>query len=55
LHQKVLERLGVKTGDSIYLAETPGGYELVPYDAEFGRQIKLAKKGIAGIATRCAN
>jgi putative addiction module antidote len=46
LPQKVLERLGVKIGDSIYLAETPGGYELVPCDAEFRRQIKIAKKGM---------
>jgi putative addiction module antidote len=46
LPQKVLERLGVKTGDSIYLAETPDGYELVPCDAEFRRQINIAKKGM---------
>jgi len=36
----------VKTGDSIYLAETPDGYEIVPCDAEFGRQIKIAKTGM---------
>ena len=46
LPQKVLERLGVKMGDSIYLAETPDGYELVPYDAEFRRQIRIAKTGM---------
>jgi putative addiction module antidote len=46
LPQKVLARLGVKIGDSIYLAETPGGYELVPCDAEFRRQIKIAKTGM---------
>ena len=44
--QKVLDRLGVKTGDIIYLAETPDGYELVPCDAEFHRQIKIAEKGM---------
>ena len=46
LPEKVLERLGAKMGDSIYLAETPGGYEIVPCDAEFRRQIKIAKNGM---------
>jgi putative addiction module antidote len=46
LPQKVLERLGVKTGDSINLAETPDGYEILPCDAEFRRQIKFAKEGM---------
>ena len=46
LPQKVLERLGVKSGDSIYLAETRDGYELVPCDGEFRRQIKIAEKGM---------
>lgn len=35
LPQKVLDRLGVKAGDSIYLAETRDGYEIAPCDAEF--------------------
>ena len=48
LPKKALERLGVKTGDSIYLAGTPDGYEMVPCDAEFRRQIKLAKNGMRG-------
>jgi len=48
LPKEALERLGVKTGDSIYLAETPDGYEIVPCDAEFRRQIKLAKNGMRG-------
>ena len=46
LPQKVLERLGVKPGDSIYLAETPDGYELFPCNAEFRRQVKIAKTGM---------
>ena len=46
LPQKALERLGVKVGDSIYLAETPDGYKIVPCDAEFRRQIKVARKGM---------
>ena len=46
LPQKVLDRLGVKAGDSIYLAETRDGYEIAPCDAEFGRQIKIAKEGM---------
>ena len=46
LTSKALDRLGVKLGDSVYLVETPDGYELVPCDAEFQRQIKIAKKGM---------
>ncbi len=46
LPKKALDRLGVKMGDTIYLAETPDGYELVPCDAEFRRQSKIAKKGM---------
>lgn len=46
LPKKALDRLGVKMGDRIYLAETPNGYEIVPCDAEIRRQIKIAKKGM---------
>jgi len=46
LPQKALDRLGVKMGDSIYLAETPDGYGIVPCDAEFRRHIKIAKTGM---------
>ncbi len=46
LPQKALDRLGVKMGDTISLAATPDGYELVPCYAEFGRQIKIAKTGM---------
>ena len=46
LPQKALDRLGVKVGDSIYLAETRDGYEVIACDAEFRRQIKIANDGM---------
>ena len=32
-----------KEGDSIYLTETPEGYQLVPYDPDFEKTMKTAE------------
>jgi putative addiction module antidote len=42
--KQVREKMGVKEGDAIYLTETPDGYRISPYDPEFSRQMKLARK-----------
>ncbi len=40
------QKMGVKEGDTVYLTETPDGYQISPYDPEFSRQMELAKKGM---------
>ena len=40
--------LGVEEGDSIFLVESPNGYEVTPYDPEFERQLEIARKGMKG-------
>lgn len=42
--KRVREKMGVKEGDAVYLTETPDGYRISPYDPEFSRQMKLARK-----------
>jgi len=42
--KQVREKMGVKEGDAVYLTETPDGYRISPYDPEFSRQMKLARK-----------
>jgi putative addiction module antidote len=42
--KQVRQKMGVKEGDAVYLTETPDGYRISPYDPEFSRQMKLARK-----------
>jgi putative addiction module antidote len=44
LPREALERLKVERGDTLYLCETPAGYELTPYDPEFEKTMALAEK-----------
>jgi len=44
LNKEVMTRLRVKKGDSLYLAEAPGGFRVTPYDPEFERQITAAEE-----------
>ena len=46
LPKDALKHLGVREGDEVYLVETPGGYEVTPYDPEFEKQLKSARKGM---------
>lgn len=46
LPKEALARLKVKKGDSLFLVETPNGYELTPYDPEFASQMDAAEKGL---------
>jgi bifunctional DNA-binding transcriptional regulator/antitoxin component of YhaV-PrlF toxin-antitoxin module len=41
---KLRQKMGVKEGDAVYLTETPDGYRISPYDPEFSRQMKIARK-----------
>jgi len=40
----VLAKLNVKRGDVVYLTETPGGFQLTPYNEEFARQMETAEQ-----------
>mgnify|MGYP000882950381 CR=1 FL=1 len=44
LPKEILSRLDLEAGDAIYLTESPDGYRLTPYDAEFERQMEVARK-----------
>lgn len=44
LPKEVLARLRVGKGDTVYLTEAPDGFRLTPYDAEFERQMALARE-----------
>jgi putative addiction module antidote len=43
LPKELLSRLRLREGDTVYLTESPDGYRLTPYDAEFEAQIKVAE------------
>ena len=43
LPREVTERLKIKSGDSVYLTESPDGYRLTPYNPEFARQMSVAE------------
>ncbi len=43
LPKEILKRLRVTKGDILYVLETPGGIELVPYDPEYVSQVEVAE------------
>lgn len=43
LPKDVLARLRLAAGDTVYLTESPDGYRLTPYDAEFELQMRVAR------------
>ena len=44
LPREVTERLKIKSGDSVYLTESPDGYRLTPYNPDFSRQMEVAEQ-----------
>jgi putative addiction module antidote len=44
LPQEALTALRVGEGDTIYLTETSDGYRITPYDPDFERQMKVARR-----------
>ena len=46
LPKDALAHLGVQEGDELYLVESPGGYEITPFDPDFEKQLKSARKGL---------
>lgn len=46
LPKEVVDRLKIKEGDTLYLAETQRGFEISPYDEEFVEQVEAAESVI---------
>ena len=46
LPNEALARMKLGSGDAVYLTETPDGYQITPYDPEFGRQMELARRAM---------
>ena len=44
LPREVLTRLKVDKGDTVFLTETPDGYQITPYDEAFARQMGVAER-----------
>jgi len=44
LPKAALEKLRVEKGDTLYLAETPDGFLLTPYNKEVAAQLEVAEK-----------
>ncbi|PTQ12991.1 AbrB/MazE/SpoVT family DNA-binding domain-containing protein [Sphingomonas oleivorans] len=44
LPKDVLARLRLEQGDALSIAETPGGIELRPYEADFEEQMAVARQ-----------
>lgn len=44
LPKEVLEKLRVEKGDTLFLTETPTGFELSPLDEKIQRQMEVAER-----------
>jgi putative addiction module antidote len=44
LPKDLLERLRINKGDTLFVAETPKGIELTPFDEEFAGQMEIAER-----------
>ena len=44
LPKDVLARLRVTKGDTVYLTETPKGFEMTAYDEKFARQMEVGER-----------
>lgn len=44
LPTEVLAKLKVTKGDSLYLLDTPDGFELTPYNQTFSDEMEVAKR-----------
>jgi putative addiction module antidote len=38
-----VQAMHVREGDTVYLTETPGGYQITPYDPAFAGAMKVAE------------
>ena len=43
LPKESLNKMKVSKGDTLFLAEEPGGYSITPYEKDFDQQVKIAE------------
>ena len=43
LPQEAIQNLKIKSGDSLYLTDSPDGYRLTPYNPDFARQMEKSE------------
>ncbi len=41
--KELMEKLRISKGDTLYVVETPNGFELTPYDPDFVQQMEIAE------------
>ena len=46
LPKEILARMNVEKGDTVYIAETPTGFQISPYDEEFSVKMEVADRVI---------
>ncbi|HTB98362.1 MAG TPA: AbrB/MazE/SpoVT family DNA-binding domain-containing protein [Terracidiphilus sp.] len=46
LPKETLARLNVGKGDTLYLSESPSGFQITPYDEEFSSKMEVADRVI---------
>ncbi len=46
LPKETLARLNVQKGDTLYVQETPAGFQITPYDEEFSAKMEVAERVI---------
>jgi putative addiction module antidote len=46
LPKETLARMNVKKGDTLYVQETPAGFEVSPFDEEFSAKMEVAEQVI---------
>ncbi|MGC9527757.1 MAG: AbrB/MazE/SpoVT family DNA-binding domain-containing protein [Limnospira sp.] len=44
--EEIAARLNIGDGDTLYLTETPNGYEISVSDPDFAKKMAIARKGI---------
>jgi len=44
--EEIATRLNIGDGDTLYLTETPNGYEISVSDSDFAKKMEVARKGI---------
>lgn len=44
LPKEVVAKLGVATGDDLFLVQTQSGFQITPYDPEFAGQVSVAER-----------
>ncbi len=44
LPREIVAKLGVESGDELFLIQTQSGYQITPYDPKFAEQVSAAEE-----------